>query len=432
MNDVTVTCPNCSSPLAPEDAFCEECGFQVAPASVATRPETAGLGAVGRLQVQAGEEIGGVDADSVQFDAAARPSGPPRRPGVRVLDVDVETIAATCASCSGLIASDGYCEQCGTPAPRPRDHWVEQPASWVALACDRGVRHSINQDGAAAGAGAEPGSFAAMVVCDGVSSAARSELASLAAARAARDVLTAPREANGSGVPAGPGAQPPAVRSSFGQTTGSGAGRAPDTLPFLPLPGIELPVGSSAVQSQASLLAAAMREAGAAAQERAAAAASDPPEYNPPACTFAAAVVDGGVLVAGWVGDSRVYWLPDDGTPLQLSEDDSLAGEAIRHGLPREDAERSPHAHSITRWLGFDAPDPQPRTSVRRIDTPAWVLVCTDGLWNYCSEATAVRDLVRHVVSLHGPDVVRVSEGLVTWAIEQGGHDNISVVLARV
>ena len=46
--------------------------------------EAAGPGAVGRAQAQAGEEIGGVDADSVQFDAAARPSGPPpsatRRP----------------------------------------------------------------------------------------------------------------------------------------------------------------------------------------------------------------------------------------------------------------------------------------------------------------------------------------------------------------
>jgi serine/threonine protein phosphatase PrpC len=127
-----------------------------------------------------------------------------------------------------------------------------------------------------------------------------------------------------------------------------------------------------------------------------------------------------------------VYWLPDEGRQLQLSDDDSLAGEAIRQGLPREDAERSPHAHSITRWLGLDAPDPQPRTSVRRIDTPAWVLVCSDGLWNYCSEANAVGDLVRHTAGQVGQDVGETAEALVTWAIEQGGHDNIAVALARV
>lgn len=393
-------CPKCAFQLGPEDLFCEECGFRFAqdpPAAGAppADPRVAGMGAVGRAQAEAGEEIGGLDVDSVQFDAAARPSGPPRRPGVQVVDVDLESVAVTCSVCSGSIAADGYCEQCGNPAPRPRDHWVERPASWVALACDRGVRHVINQDGAAVGAGPEPGSFAALVVCDGVSSAARSEVASLAAARAARDELVAPQH--------GPG-------------NGNGNGR----------------VGSSAAPSRASLLAAAMREAGIAAQERAAAAASDPPEYNPPACTFAAAVIDESVLVAGWVGDSRVYWLPDAAVPLQLSEDDSLAGEAIRQGLPRADAERSPHAHSITRWLGLDAPDPLPRTAARRIDTPGWVLVCSDGLWNYCSEATAMGDLVHRTADQVGQDVAGTAEALVAWAVEQGGHDNIAVALARV
>jgi serine/threonine protein phosphatase PrpC len=472
-------CPHCESALHPEDTFCEECGYQVGPVTetVAPRPEAAGLGAVGRRQAQAGEEIGGVDADSVQFDAAARQLGPPRRPGVKVLDIDVESVPRTCPECSGAIAPDGYCEQCGTPAPRPRDHWVERPSDWVALACDRGVRHAVNQDGAAVGARPEPGSFAAMVVCDGVSSAARSELASLAAARAARDALVAPRRTGApvaEGTMTAPVVAPMTIKLTIDALaaraaaacdgTGTdlaaerrpetGTGAVPDTaiphremptreiplseisesgIPTGPMPtGGEAPVGSSAVQSKASLLAAAMREAGAAAQERAEAAASDPPEYNPPACTFAAAVIDDGVLIAGWVGDSRVYWLPDDGVPLQLSEDDSLAGEAIRHGLPREDAERSPHAHSITRWLGRDAPDPQPRTAVRRIDTPAWVLVCSDGLWNYCSEAAAMRELVRNVAGTADRDVSLICEGLVSWAIEQGGHDNISVILARV
>jgi serine/threonine protein phosphatase PrpC len=407
-------CPKCAFPVGPEDLFCEECGFRFArDASAAgvlpADPRVAGMGAVGRVQAEAGEEIGGLDVDSVQFDAVARPGGRPRRPGVQVVDVDLETVTATCSACSGPIAADGYCEQCGNPAPRPRNHWVERPAPWVALACDRGVRHAINQDGAAVGARPEPGSFAALVVCDGVSSAARSEVASLAAARAARDVLVAPWPGPGDQnvlpeAPVVPSQQAPAERS----------------------------LGSSAAPSRASLLAAAMREAGIAAQERAAAAASDPPEYNPPACTFAAAVIDESVLVAGWVGDSRVYWLPDTGVSLQLSEDDSLAGEAIRHGLPREDAERSPHAHSITRWLGLDAPDPLPRTAVRRIDTPAWVLACSDGLWNYCSEATAMGDLVRRAADQVGQDVAGTAEALVAWAVEQGGHDNIAVALARV
>ena len=335
-----------------------------------------------------------MDSDSVRFDAAARHNGPPRRPGVKVVEVDLETIPSTCPVCAGIIAPDGYCEHCGTPASRPRDHWVERPASWVALTCDRGIRHSTNQDGATVAAGSEPNSFAALIVCDGVSSAARSEIASLAAARAARDVLIAPNLA------------------------------LPTADPCL---GTERPAESTVVPSRASLLAAAMREAGAAAQERAAQAASDPSEYNPPACTFAAAVIEESVLVAGWVGDSRVYWLPDDGQPLQLSEDDSLAGEAMRHGVPREIAERSPHAHSITRWMGRDAPDPEPRTAVCRIEAGAWVLVCSDGLWNYCSEATAMHDLVRSRIDDGFPGHHRRERGVPVLGAGRGGHR----VLAR-
>ena len=39
------------------------------------------------------------------------------------------------------------------------------------------------------------------------------------------------------------------------------------------------------------------------------------PEGGPhaAACTFAAAVVEGDLVVFGNVGDSRVYWLPDPG-----------------------------------------------------------------------------------------------------------------------
>ena len=37
----------------------------------------------------------------------------------------------------------------------------------------------------------------------------------------------------------------------------------------------------------------------------------DPPE--PPSCTFVAAVADGDLIAVAWCGDSRAYWLADDG-----------------------------------------------------------------------------------------------------------------------
>jgi len=430
---VATSCPQCQASANPslDHRYCEECGYDFFPDAPAVPPPPV-PGAP-----PAGEEIGGLGGASGVLDAAlddireaaaaTTVIGPPRRPGVRVVDVDLERLPARCAVCPGTIAADGYCTECGTPAVKPRDHWSEQPAPWVAMVCDRGIRHSINQDAGAIAASPEPGGFVAAVICDGVSSAARSEVASLAAARAARDVLAAPRTR-------GADAPSPAPAAVEPEAT---APEPVEPVPTQPVPtrplllGEERAVGSSAVQSRSSVLAAALREAGEAAQAQAVAAASLP-EPNPPACTFVAAVLDSSTVVVGWVGDSRAYWLPDDGIPLQLSTDDSWAAEAIAVGFSREEAERAPQAHSITRWLGTDAPDAVPRTVARRLESPGWLLLCSDGLWNYRSEAADLGDLVRTTAASTGAEPLALAEALVAWANQQGGHDNITVALARV
>ena len=145
-----------------------------------------------------------------------------------------------------------------------------------------------------------------------------------------------------------------------------------------------------------------------------------------------AAVVDGCELVVGWVGDSRAYWLPDAGTPRLLTTDDSFAAEQIADGVPRATAESGPQAHAITRWLGIDAPDHTPRTVSLDLGVPGWVLVCSDGLWNYCSEAQDVAALLSTTSRTSGADPLDLAAALVDWANAQGGQDNITVALARV
>jgi serine/threonine protein phosphatase PrpC len=156
---------------------------------------------------------------------------------------------------------------------------------------------------------------------------------------------------------------------------------------------------------------------------------------NPPSCTFAAAVVEDDVIVAGNVGDSRVYWLPDDtGEPArQLGRDDSFAQEQMVAGVPRLEAETGPHAHSITRWLGRDAPDDLTPHLTTMAATPGWLMVCSDGLWNYCSEADALRTLLADAAArLDAPTPTTLAQALVDFANEQGGRDNITVALARL
>ncbi len=67
---------------------------------------------------------------------------------------------------------------------------------------------------------------------------------------------------------------------------------------------------------------------------------------------------------------------------------------ADRRGRPRAEAEAGPQAHAITRWLGVDSPDQSPPADHPRGGRAGWLLLCSDGLWNYCSEPAAMRDVV--------------------------------------
>lgn len=339
-----LTCPVCGAGVEPGQAFCESCGTALGATS--TGSPTTGT------------------------------------------DVGLLVPAARCLACGAEVGEDGYCKVCGTKAPIPRDHYVEQPAGWVAAVCDRGVKHHRNEDATAVAADPEPGSRAVLVVCDGVSTSSDSDIASLAAARRARDVLVALQPA-GLGHPA----------------------------------------------SRAEAVARAMENAVGQANE-AVLAATPEDGVDAAACTFAAAVVEGDLVVFGNVGDSRVYWLPDPGgsgagaEAAELSLDDSMAQVRIAMGVDRVAAENGPQAHAITRWLGRDSPDIVPRTGSVVLGQPGWLLVCSDGLWNYCSEAGALGELVGSLAGTTSSPL-ELGEALVRWANEQGGRDNVSVALAR-
>ncbi len=360
---------SCGAWAQDQDRFCEACGAELGPAVGGPAPAVGGPAPAG----------GG-------------PAGDGRR--LRRDQPDLLGPVRVCAECGGAVAADGYCEQCGArPAP-PRDHWVEAPSPEVGACCDRGLRHPRNEDAVAVAAlapqeGDGAGPLAALVVCDGVSSAPGSDAAALAASLAAIEVLAA-------------GEPPP------------GAGAGPE-------------------QAKQTLARAA------AAAQDAAAAVPDAPSsggtvsLNPPSCTFVAALASAELLAVAWVGDSRAYWLPDTGPAQLLSQDDSWVSEAVALGVDRGLAEASPQAHAITRWLGRDAPHPQPRATTLGLDRAGWVLLCSDGLWNYCPQPQALAELVAASTPGPGPGpAVELARDLTRWAVQQGGQDNISVALARV
>lgn len=293
----------------------------------------------------------------------------------------------TCAACGGRIV-DGYCDSCGVKAPTARDHWTEAPASWVGGVCDRGIVHARNED-AMALAATDDGSLAVLVVCDGVTSAPDSDRASLAAARAAcQNLLSA---------------------------------------------GLTIPAGTTAAAVDG--WADALIAAAAAANTEAVGVArilGNPPE--PPSCTFVAAAVarsgDRALVSVGWCGDSRAYWVPDVGPSVQLGRDHSLGTEMIDAGATVAEAEADPTSHTITRWLGADSVNATPELLSLQVDSSGWLAVVSDGMWNYASSPEAFTAVLR--ASVDGDDPVKTAEAMVAVANGHGGHDNITVALARL
>ncbi|MGW0289314.1 PP2C family serine/threonine-protein phosphatase [Streptomyces tuirus] len=444
-------CPSCEEPLESGDRFCGACGYDLSavPARPEDNPTITMNGTVPAQGAAAGAypepppappagaawpapgpdgahaahlptDLPGTDsggsalppetppppsappAAGVRFDRPPQPDGPAASPEIYQTQPDEYLLQApdprvsaepaaqpaaaggkVCVACrAGRVDDDGYCENCGHAQPRERDH-MEQESGPVAAVSDRGLRHHRNEDAFAIGTTALPdGSPASVaIVCDGVSSATRPDDASAAASKAAGDTLLA-----------------------------------------------ALPRGTHPQQAMHDAILAASRAVNSLAAEPAT-AREQAPHQNAPACTIVGAVVTSGLLIVGWVGDSRAYWVPVDRSapPARLTEDDSWAAQMVAAGLMNEaEAYADERAHAITGWLGADAYELEPHTAAFKPDRPGVVVVCTDGLWNYAEAADEMARVVPLDAAVHPLHSARV---LLGHALDGGGHDNVTVAL---
>ena len=141
--------------------------------------------------------------------------------------------------------------------------------------------------------------------------------------------------------------------------------------------------------------------------------------------TFTGALVTGREIAIGHVGDSRMYRMRD-GELERLTHDHSLVEEFVRQGkLTPEEAEVHPQRSIITRALG-----PEPDVQVDTFTYPGRdgdvYLMCSDGLTGMISE-----DQVAEILSAGGP-LQDAAQKLIDAANENGGRDNITVVLFRL
>ncbi|GII54474.1 hypothetical protein Pth03_28630 [Planotetraspora thailandica] len=259
-----------------------------------------------------------------------------------------------CVCCDGTVAPDGHCWHCGEAQPAFRSHLEITAGGGAAGVSDRGLRRGVNADAMAL---AVSGEWTLGVVCDGVSMSPRAERAAWVAAEVGAATTAAALRSN-------------VIPETALSDAAAHAGRA------------------------VAALAGSVRSA--------------------PACTYVAGVAGPDGIWACWIGDSRAYWLPDDGPGMALTEDDTN-----KHG-------------ALAAWLGADADEPSPRVRSYRPRGPGRLLLCTDGLWRYLPHADELRAALPRRPDGVSEEVLRDSRALVEHALDAGGHDNITALLIRV
>ncbi len=146
-------------------------------------------------------------------------------------------------------------------------------------------------------------------------------------------------------------------------------------------------------------------------------------DYQGMGTTVTAAWYVNGLLYVAHVGDSRAY-LWQGGSLQRLTSDHSFVGELVREGkITEEEAQNHPQKHMLTRALGSEV--------FVKVDvlTTQWhegeaLFMCTDGLSGLVPE----EELAVAIDPRQNPG--SVLKKLVNMAIDKGGFDNITAILA--
>lgn len=141
--------------------------------------------------------------------------------------------------------------------------------------------------------------------------------------------------------------------------------------------------------------------------------------------TLAAVLVINSTAYIANVGDSRVYLL-QGGQLRQVTTDHSLVATLVAAGeITPEEVYTHPRRNIITRCLGT-AEDLEVDLFLEELKPGNSLLLCSDGLWEMVRD-TEIRDVM---LKGKGPRVA--CEQLVELANQNGGVDNISVIIVKV
>ncbi len=143
-------------------------------------------------------------------------------------------------------------------------------------------------------------------------------------------------------------------------------------------------------------------------------------------CTAECVYIDSRNVVAGHVGDSRVYHV-HRGRLTQLTRDQTLVNRLVELGqLTAQEAEDHPRKNELQQAIGGQ-PDVVPGTYAGKMMRGDWVLVCSDGLTNHITNKELETMLTREAAN-SAEDAARRLLNLVNL---RGATDNATIVVVR-
>jgi serine/threonine protein phosphatase PrpC len=155
-------------------------------------------------------------------------------------------------------------------------------------------------------------------------------------------------------------------------------------------------------------------------------AAQSQEQYAGMGTTIVSALFYDNRVVVGHVGDSRLYRLRGDALEL-ITRDHSLLQEQIDCGMISvENARHSQNKNLVTRAVGIEA-EVTPEIHLHDVQVGDIYLLCSDGLNDMVED-----DDIQSILYAMQGNLALAAEQLIMTANDNGGRDNVSVILVKV
>lgn len=150
------------------------------------------------------------------------------------------------------------------------------------------------------------------------------------------------------------------------------------------------------------------------------------PELDGMGTTFVmASINENNELLVANIGDSRLYVI-EDNKIKQITVDHSLVAEMVKNGeIKKEEARYHPQKNVVLRAISTRSVV-SPDFFKLKVKPDSYCLLCSDGLSDMLDEAELLKIIGEY------EEISDIAEKMIVLANENGGKDNITLILIRI